>query len=187
MPSTHPFYTNTDDAQRTRIDERVKSIEAALWTAVGTAAAQPTPVAALVLAGMNDVTTRRAYAGGLLESDSYGAWYLCSIALCCNVLCGYRMQTTGKLALVLPPSATRFPCFDRRNRCSAAWTDTTSVRRTWKIWRDHLALSSSCRHSVDPGMILSHCCGNEPSSATTQLNAGSAVKGGRPVRKPPTV
>src|ERR1700688_3796291 len=48
------FYTNTDDAQRTRVDERVNQLEADLWAAVrGTAAAQPTPVTALVLAGMH--------------------------------------------------------------------------------------------------------------------------------------
>jgi len=50
------FYTNKDDAQRMRIDERINQLEADLWAAVrGPAAAQPTPVAALVLAGMNDV------------------------------------------------------------------------------------------------------------------------------------
>ena len=44
------FYTNTDDAQRTRIDERVNQLEADLWAAVrGPVAAQPAPIAALVL------------------------------------------------------------------------------------------------------------------------------------------
>jgi hypothetical protein len=55
------FYTNKDDAQRMQIDERVNQLEADLWAAVrGPAAAQPTPVAALVLAGMNDVINSRA-------------------------------------------------------------------------------------------------------------------------------
>src|SRR5258708_20257524 len=50
------FYTNKDDARRTRIDERVNQFEADLWAAVrGPAATQPTPVAALVLPAMNDV------------------------------------------------------------------------------------------------------------------------------------
>jgi hypothetical protein len=50
------FYVNRDDALRTRIDERTSQLQADLWAAVrGPAATQPTPVAALVLAGMNDV------------------------------------------------------------------------------------------------------------------------------------
>ena len=56
------FYTNKDDAQRMRIDERINQLEADLWAAVrGPAAAQPTPVAALVLAGMNDVINSQGY------------------------------------------------------------------------------------------------------------------------------
>ena len=99
------FYTNTDDAQRTRIDERVNQFEADLWAAVrGPAAAQPTPVAALVLAGMNDVINSQGYTqAAYWNRIPTAAWYLlAAIALCCNVLFGYRMQTTGKLALVLP-------------------------------------------------------------------------------------
>jgi dsDNA-binding SOS-regulon protein len=99
------FYTNTDDAQRTRIDERVSQLEADLWAAVrGPAAAQPTPLAALVLAGMNDVINSQGYTqAAYWNRIPTAAWYLlAAIALCCNVLFGYRMQTTGKLALVLP-------------------------------------------------------------------------------------
>ena len=99
------FYTNTDDAQRTRIDERVNQMEADLWAAVrGPAAAQPTPVTALVLAGMNDVINSQGYTqAAYWNRIPIAAWYLlAAIALCCNVLFGYRMQTTGKLALVLP-------------------------------------------------------------------------------------
>src|SRR4029077_19747898 len=56
------FYTNKDDAQRARINERTSQLETALWAAVrGPAAAQPTPVAALVLAGMNDVINSQGY------------------------------------------------------------------------------------------------------------------------------
>jgi hypothetical protein len=56
------FYVNKDDAQRTQIDERISQLEVGLWAAVrGPAAAQPTPVAALVLAGMNDVINSQGY------------------------------------------------------------------------------------------------------------------------------
>jgi hypothetical protein len=99
------FYTNTDDAQRTRVDERVNQFEADLWNAArGPAATQPTPIAALVLAGMNDVINSQGYTqAAYWNRIPTAAWYLlAAIALCCNVLFGYRMQTTGKLALVLP-------------------------------------------------------------------------------------
>jgi hypothetical protein len=98
------FYTNTDDAQRARIDERVNQ-EADLWAAVrGAVAAQPTPFAALVLAGMNDVLNSQGYTqAAYWNRIPTAAWYLlAAIALCCNVLLGYRMQTIGRLALVLP-------------------------------------------------------------------------------------
>lgn len=91
--------------QRTRIDERVNQFEADLWAAVrGQAATQPTPVTALVLAGMNDVINSQGYTqAAYWNRIPTAAWYLlATIALCCNVLFGYRMQTTGKLALVLP-------------------------------------------------------------------------------------
>jgi hypothetical protein len=56
------FYINKDDMRRTRIDERISQLEANLWAAVrGPAAEQPTPVAALVLAGMNDVINSQGY------------------------------------------------------------------------------------------------------------------------------
>jgi len=99
------FYTNKDDAQRMQIDERVNQLEADLWAAVrGPAAAQPTPVAALVLAGMNDVINSQGYTqAAYWNRIPIAAWYLmAAIALCCNVLFGYRMQNAGKLALVLP-------------------------------------------------------------------------------------
>jgi purine-cytosine permease-like protein len=80
-------------------------LEADLWAAVrGPAAAQSTPVTALVLAGMNDVINSQGYTqAAYWNRIPLAAWYLlAAIALCCNVLFGYRMQTTGKLALVLP-------------------------------------------------------------------------------------
>ena len=99
------FFINTDDAQRTRIDERINQEEADLWAAVrAPAAALPGPVAALVLAGMNDVINSQGYTQAAYWNwIPKAAWYLlAAIALCCNVLFGYRMQTAGKLALVLP-------------------------------------------------------------------------------------
>jgi hypothetical protein len=99
------FYINKDDAQRARIDERTSQLETALWAAVrGPAVAQPTPVAALVLAGMNDVINSQGYTQAAYWNRIPTATWclLAAIALCCNVLFGYRSQKAGKLAFVLP-------------------------------------------------------------------------------------
>jgi hypothetical protein len=99
------FYTNGDDAQRSRIDDRVNQLETELWAEVrGLAAAQPTPVAALVLAGMNDVINSQGYTqAAYWNRIPTAAWYLmAAITLCGSVLLGYRGRDAGRFALVLP-------------------------------------------------------------------------------------
>jgi hypothetical protein len=102
------FYITHDDTQRMRIDERTGRLQADLWAAVrGPATAQPTPVAALALAGMNDVINSQGYTqAAFWNRIPTAAWCLmAAIALCSNVLFGYRSRNgkaAGKLALVLP-------------------------------------------------------------------------------------
>ena len=102
------FYLNRDDAQRARIDQRTAQLQADLWAAVrGPAAAQATPLAALALAGMNDVINSQGYTqAAYWNRIPIAAWYLmAAIALCSNALFGYRSRNgnaAGKLALVLP-------------------------------------------------------------------------------------
>lgn len=102
------FYTNKDDTMRARIDQRTGQLEADLWAAVrGPAAAQPTPVAALVLAGMNDVINSQGYTqAAYWNRIPTAAWFLmAAIALCSNLLFGYQSRdgnAAGKLGFVLP-------------------------------------------------------------------------------------
>jgi len=99
------FYINKDDMRRTRIDERISQLEANLWAVVRVPAqAQPTPIAALVLAGMNDVINSQGYTqAAYWNRIPTAAWFLlAAIALCSNVLFGYRVRNAGKLSLVLP-------------------------------------------------------------------------------------
>jgi hypothetical protein len=102
------FYLNKDDTRRMRIDERTGQLQADLWSAVrGPAAAQPTPVAALALAGINDVINSQGYTqAAFWNRIPTAAWFLmAAIALCSNVLFGYRSRNpnaAGTLALVLP-------------------------------------------------------------------------------------
>ena len=102
------FYINQDDVRRTQINQRTSELQADLWAAVrGPAAAQPTPVTALVLAGMNDVINSQGYTqAAFWNRIPNAAWVLmAAIALCSNVLFGYRSRNAkaaGKLAMVLP-------------------------------------------------------------------------------------
>ena len=89
-------------------DQRIGQLQADLWAAVrGPVAAEPTPVAALVLAGMNDVINSQGYTQAAFWNRIPRAvwWLMAAIALCSNVLFGYRSRegkAARKLALVLP-------------------------------------------------------------------------------------
>ncbi|MCP3397448.1 hypothetical protein [Bradyrhizobium sp. CCGB20] len=102
------FYLNKDDDQRKRIDERTAQLQADLWSAVRTsAAAQPTPVEALALAGMNDVINSQGYTqAAFWNRIPIAAWYLMAVmALCSNALMGYRSRSAKSgawLVFVLP-------------------------------------------------------------------------------------
>ncbi|WP_439370916.1 hypothetical protein [Bradyrhizobium sp. DASA03120] len=102
------FYLNTDDDQRKRINERTAQLQGDLWSAVrASLAAQPTPVEALAVAGMNDVINSQGYTqAAYWNRIPIAAWYLMAIiALCSNALMGYRSRS-GKagrgLVFVLP-------------------------------------------------------------------------------------
>jgi len=102
------FYLNRDDARRIQIDRRTSQLQADLWAAVrGPATAQPTPVMALVVSGMNDVINSQSYTqAAFWNRIPTAAWCLmAAVALCSNLLFGYRSRngkTAGKLAVVLP-------------------------------------------------------------------------------------
>ncbi|MCP4618791.1 MAG: hypothetical protein GY844_20450 [Bradyrhizobium sp.] len=100
------FYLNKDDDQRKKIDERTAQLQTALWSAVRpSSAAQPTPVEALALAGMNDVINSQGYTqAAFWNRIPTAAWFLMAIiALCSSALMGYRSGKAGKgLVFVLP-------------------------------------------------------------------------------------
>jgi hypothetical protein len=100
------FYLDKDDDRRKQIAERTAQLQAALWSAVrSSSAAQPTPVDALALAGMNDVINSQGYTqAAFWNRIPTAAWFLMAIiALCSNVLMGYRSSKIGgRLVFVLP-------------------------------------------------------------------------------------
>ena len=99
------FYTSSDEQQLPQIYARTAQLQIDLWSAVkGPAAAQPTPVVALVVAGMNDVLNSQGYAqAAWWNRIPLAAWGLmAAIAICCNVLVGFGSRSTKAGAKLLP-------------------------------------------------------------------------------------
>jgi hypothetical protein len=102
------FYTTHDDSHLRRIDAATAQLNTELWSAVQAAAvAQPTPVVALAVAGMNDVLNSQGYTAAAWRNRIPGtAWGLMvAIGMCGNLLIGYgerRPKGKGPLLLVLP-------------------------------------------------------------------------------------
>jgi len=85
-----------------------------LWSPVVHAAtAQPTPVSALAVAGMNDVLNSQGYTqAAWLNRIPVAAWSLMGlIAICSNLLLAYRERSTGMLALLVLPTIASIAFF----------------------------------------------------------------------------
>jgi hypothetical protein len=102
------FYTTRDAEALARANMRTVELQNEMWAAVKTAAAaQPTPVVALAVAGMNDVINTQGYTqAAWWNRIPPAAWLLLlMIAVACNVLLGYGARTVkagGALLMVLP-------------------------------------------------------------------------------------
>jgi len=102
------FYTVRDREAHGQVNARTAKLQADLWDAVrAPAAAQPTPLSALAVAGMNDVLNAQGYTqAAWWNRIPIAAWGLMGIiAICCNVLVGYGMRhikSEAYLLLILP-------------------------------------------------------------------------------------
>jgi hypothetical protein len=100
------FYVTRDAEELQRINADTAHLQNELWAAaIGPAKEQPTPVAALAVAGMNDVLNSQGYTQDAWWDRIPGAaWGLMfGIALFCNVLVGYgARRLEWKLFVVLP-------------------------------------------------------------------------------------
>jgi hypothetical protein len=102
------FYTTRDTQQLHDVNARTAKLQGELWSAVeGPALAQPNPVVALAVAGMNDVLNSQGYTQAAwwnrIPREAWGLMAL--IAVACNVLVGYGSRSTkgaGVLLLILP-------------------------------------------------------------------------------------
>jgi hypothetical protein len=101
------FYRSRDAQQLRQINTRTAQLQNDLWYSVqAPATAQPSPVMALVLSGMNDVLNSQGYTqAAWWNRIPQAAWELMAlIAVCCNLLVGYGARNTkgGWLLLILP-------------------------------------------------------------------------------------
>ena len=98
------YYTTRDEQRLAQIDAATAQLQDELWSAVREpAAARPTPIAALVVSGMNDVLNSQGY--------TQAAWWnripvaagllMWAIAICCNLLLGYGARDANAQPILL--------------------------------------------------------------------------------------
>jgi hypothetical protein len=99
------FYNTRDRERLPQIYTRTAQLQKELWSSVEAhAAAQPTPLVALAVSGMNDVLNSQGYTqAAWWNRIPIEAWILLAvIAIGCNLLIGYGAHRTSRLFLVLP-------------------------------------------------------------------------------------
>jgi hypothetical protein len=102
------FYETRDENALWQIDTTTAQLQAELWSAVNApAGAQPTPILALAVSGMNDVLNSQGYTqAAWWNRIPTGAWCLmAAVAICSNLLIGYDSRLAGARVirlLVLP-------------------------------------------------------------------------------------
>ncbi len=102
------YYVTRDEQQIRQITARTAQLQTELWSAVlAPPAAQPTPMVALAVSGMNDVLNSQGYTqAAWWNRIPMAAWVLmAAIAIICNALIGYRARSVKAediLLLLLP-------------------------------------------------------------------------------------
>jgi protein-S-isoprenylcysteine O-methyltransferase Ste14 len=100
------FYLKRDDYQTGQADAEIAKLQTALWAGILPAAnAQPSPVIALAVSGMNDVFNSHSRTqAAWWNRIPVTAWALMGlIATSCNLLLGYGERRRGALLLLVLP------------------------------------------------------------------------------------
>lgn len=98
------FYQTRDSQRLAEIDATTTQLENDLWAAVKiSAAAQPNPITALAVAGMNDVINTQGYTqAAWWNRIPVAAWTLMMlIGVFCNLLVGYGSRSANRKMRVL--------------------------------------------------------------------------------------
>jgi hypothetical protein len=108
------FYTTRNPQSVEKINADTTKLQSALWSAVGTeAAAQPTPIVALAVSGMNDVLNSQGYTQAAwwnrIPIPAWGLMFV--IAICCNFLIGYGAHRTDRRIFLILPIAVSIAFF----------------------------------------------------------------------------
>jgi hypothetical protein len=102
------FYTTRDADELAKVGARTAKLQSELWAAVlAPASAQPSPLTALAVSGMNDVLNTQGYTEAAWRNRiPVAAWALMmAIAICATLLVGIGAKNAGRgsrLLLVLP-------------------------------------------------------------------------------------
>lgn len=102
------FYRTRNQTELRQINSDTAQLQNEMWSAVQVpAVAQPTPVIALAVAGMNDVLNSQGYTqAAWWNRIPTSTWSLMiALAICCNLLVGYGARSVGAkggLLFVLP-------------------------------------------------------------------------------------
>jgi hypothetical protein len=102
------FYEIRDSDKRRQINAETSRLQAELWSEIESSArANPTPIVALAVSGMNDVLNTQGYTqAAWWNRIPIAAWCLMfAIAMACNVMIGYmahRAEGNARRHFVLP-------------------------------------------------------------------------------------
>lgn len=108
------FYLARRQQQISQINADTEKLQAELWSAIFRPAnAQPTPVMALAVSGMNDVLNSQGYTQAAWWNRIPGAaWGLMGlIAIACNLLQGYGERGNSALLLLILPAIVAIAFF----------------------------------------------------------------------------
>jgi hypothetical protein len=99
-------YKSRDSQQLRQIGLETTRLQNRMWSVVSAAGqAQPTPVTALAVSGMNDVLNSQGYAQAAGRNRvPFEAWaLLAAISIFCNLMIGYGAQGRGPFLLLILP------------------------------------------------------------------------------------
>ena len=107
------FYTTRNPQRLARVNADTEDLQNQLWSEVRAAAAQPTPVVALSVSGMNDVLNSQGYTqAAWWNRIPPAAWLLmAAIAICCNFMIGYGAHRTDRRIFLILPLAVSVAFF----------------------------------------------------------------------------
>lgn len=97
------YYEESNARRIAEIGQQTATVQSELWSV--TLPAQATPIAALVVSGMNDVINAQGYAqAAWWNRIPLGAWAMMALmAISCNLLIGYSERRKGELLLFVLP------------------------------------------------------------------------------------